>query len=105
MKLSSGRFQIACGLFLLAGCSSPGILVSSQVNESPPKMGKAPVDGTYGLFIAGQSQDLYDLPLKAGEPLGFEWAEDGTVKWMYAIAGISRNRLDVTKTYEWRRLP
>jgi hypothetical protein len=57
------------------------------------------------LFIAGQQQDLFEVSLKAGDPLGFEWGDDGTVKWMYAVAGTSKNRLDVTKTYEWRRLP
>jgi hypothetical protein len=95
-----------CALLIsFAGCSSPGILVSQQLQESPPKMGRAPVDGTYGLFIAGESEYLYDVPLKKDQPLGFEWAEDGMVKWIYAVAGDSKNRLDVTKTYEWRRLP
>jgi hypothetical protein len=92
-------------MILLTGCSSPGILAYRQVDESAPTLGKAPEDGTYGLFIAGQQQDLYEVPLKAGDPLGFQWSSDGIVKWMYAIAGADRNRLDLTQTYEWRRLP
>ena len=104
MAMSRNR-RWFCLAVLLAGCSSPGILVSQQAGEAAPKMGKTPSDGTYGLFIAGESQDLYDLPLKKDQPLGFEWGEDGVVRWMYAIAGDSKNRLDVTKTYEWRRLP
>ncbi len=92
-------------LVLIAGCSSPGTLVSRQVQDSTPKVGRVTVDGTYGLFIAGESQDLYEVPLKAGDPIGFEWAEQGLVHWMYGIAGNSKNRLDVTRTYEWRRLP
>jgi len=96
---------IAGLVLLIAGCSSPGVLVYQQAGEAPPKMGTAPMDGTYGLFIAGTSTDLYDLPLKKGQALGFQWGEDGEVRWMYAIAGDSKNRLDVSKTYEWRRLP
>ncbi len=92
-------------LFVLAGCSSPGVLVSRQVEETPPKMGRVQVAGTYGLFIAGDAQDLYELPLHVDDPIGFEWGDEGLVKWIYAVGGNSRNRLDVTKTYEWRRLP
>jgi hypothetical protein len=105
MAMSKKKWQLAGLVLLLAGCSSPGILVSQQVQQSPPKMGRAPVDGTYALFIAGDSQYLYDLPLKKDDPLGFEWEEGGIVRWIYAVAGTSKNRLDVTKTYEWRRLP
>jgi hypothetical protein len=92
-------------VLLLAGCSSPGLLISRQDKDAVPAMGKAPADGTYGLFIAGQAEDLYDLPLKQGEPLGFERGNDGVVRWLYAVAGKSKNRLDVTQTYEWRKLP
>jgi hypothetical protein len=94
---------ISLALFV-AGCSSPGTLMCRQEGEATPYVGKAPADGTYGLFIAGQKQDLYDVFLKTGDPLGFEWGDDGTVKWMYAVSGSMKNRLDVTKTYEWRRL-
>jgi hypothetical protein len=90
---------------LLAGCSSPGELVSRQEGDSIPKLGTAPVDGTYGLFIAGQGQELLDFNLKQGDALGFDRSNDGVVQWMYAVAGNSRNRLDITQTYEWRRLP
>ena len=96
---------VAIALLLIAGCSSPGEFVARQAGESAPRMGTAPQDGTYGLFIAGEGSQLYDLPLKQGDPLGFEWVDEGNVKWMYAVAGNSRNRLDVQKTYEWRRLP
>jgi hypothetical protein len=100
----SKKLQVCCFVLLLAGCSSPGVLVYRQVQEAPPKLGKAPVDGTYGLFIAGQSQDLYELPLKKDDPLGFVWEEDGMIHWMYAVGGASKNRLDVRQTYEWRRI-
>lgn len=100
------KLTVIIGLVLLAaGCSSPGIFVARQQGDALPKMGKAPVDGTYGLFIAGQPDSLYDVPLKAGQPLGFDRGDDGIVQWMYAVAGASRNRLDVTLTYEWRRQP
>jgi hypothetical protein len=89
---------------LLVGCSSPGTLVLQQDGEMAPKMGKVPDNGNYGLFIAGQSQELLEYPLKKDEPLGFEWGNDDVVKWMYAVAGSAKNRLDVTKTYEWRRM-
>ena len=97
--------SIAGLILLLAGCSSPGLLVARQEGDAIPKMGKAPADGTYGLFLAGQSEDLYDLPLKSGDPLGFERGEDGVIRWLYAVGGNSKNRLNVTQTYEWRKLP
>jgi len=94
------------GLFLLAaGCSSPGILVVRQEGDALPKMGTAPADGTYGLYIAGQSQYQFEVPLKKDQPLGFERGEEGMVRWLYAVAGASRNRLDIRQTYEWRRQP
>jgi len=92
-------------MLLLTGCSSPGVLIASQDKGAVPKVGTAPVDGDYGLFIAGQSQDLLDFQLKAGDPLGFDRGNDGIVQWLYAVAGNSRNRLDITQNYEWRRLP
>ena len=92
-------------LLVVVGCSSPGIFVSRQAGNSVPKIGVAPVDGTYGLYIAGESQSLYEVPMKQGQPLGFERGDDGVVRWMYAVAGNSRNRLDITQTYEWRRQP
>jgi hypothetical protein len=98
-------FAITGLLLLLAGCSSPGSLIARQEKDALPAMGKVPADGTYGLFIAGQSEDLYDLPLKQGEPMGFQRGDDGVWRWLYAVAGSSKNRLDVTQTYEWRKLP
>jgi hypothetical protein len=98
-------FLAVAGLFLLVGCSSPGLFISQQQGDSVPKMGTAPVDGTYGLFVAGQGQELLDFTLKQGDPLGFDRSDDGVVQWMYAVAGNSRNRLDITQNYEWRRLP
>jgi hypothetical protein len=91
-------------VLLLAGCSSPGELMCRQTGDTAPFVGKVPLEGTYGLFIAGQQQDLLDVYLHKGDPLGFQWDDDGTVKWMYAIGGQSKTRLDVTKVYEWRRL-
>jgi hypothetical protein len=103
MKALSATVVIA--LFLMAGCSSPGILVARQDADALPKMSKAPEDGNYGLFIAGQSQELLNFPLKKDDPIGFERGEDGVVRWLYAVAGTAKNRLDVTQTYEWRRQP
>jgi hypothetical protein len=90
---------------LIAGCSSPGILATRLDRNALPTMGKAPVDGIYGLFIAGESLDLtgQGVSLKQGQPLGFESGEDGMIRWLYAVAGNVRYRLDVTQTYEWRR--
>jgi len=69
-------------ILLLAGCSSPGIFVSRQQGEALPKMGTAPEDGNYGLFIPGQQQELLNFPLKKGDPLGFDRGNDGVVQWM-----------------------
>jgi hypothetical protein len=89
----------------LAGCSSPGMLVSRQSGDAVPVMGKTPADGMYGLFIAGEDQPLYELYLKKDQPIGFDRGEEGIVRWLYAEGGPSRNRLDVTRSYEWRLLP
>jgi hypothetical protein len=99
------KWVIAVLMLAVAGCSSPGTLVARQDKDTVPKVGTAPVDGNYGLFIAGQSQELLDYPLKTGDPLGFDRGNDGVVQWLYAVAGNSRNRLDITQSYEWRRLP
>ena len=90
-------------LLIMSGCSSPGTLIARQEADALPKMTKVPQDGNYGLFIAGQSQELLEFPLKKDDPLGFERGEDGVIRWLYAVAGNIKNRLDVTKTYEWRR--
>jgi hypothetical protein len=103
--LSATLCTVTLSLLLLAGCSSPGVLISRQEKDSPPKMDTAPADGNYGLFIAGQQQELLEFPLKKGDPLGFDRGDEGPVHWMYAVAGNARNRLDVTQVYEWRRQP
>jgi hypothetical protein len=93
-------------IFILAsGCASPGTLVYRQTGDALPKVGKAPVDGVYALFIAGESQELERVTLKKETPLGFENGSDGIVQWLYAIAGPMRLRLDVRLTYEWRLQP
>jgi hypothetical protein len=91
-------------LLLAAGCSSPGTLVSRQDVNGLAKLGTAPVDGTYGLFIAGEQDEQYPVTLKKGAPLGFDRGSEGGLDWLYAVAGNSRMPLDVTKTYEWRLL-
>ena len=101
------NFVLLLPIALLAGCSSPGILTARLDSGTLPTMGKAPVDGIYSLFIAGQSLDLtgQGVSLKQNQPLGFESGEDGIIHWLYAVAGNVRYRLDVTQTYEWRRQP
>ena len=103
MKLS--LITVGLSLLILSGCSSPGVLVARQEQDAIPKMGKVPADGNYGLFIAGQSQELIDVPLKKDDAIGFERGDDGVVRWLYAVAGTAKNRVDVTQTYEWRRQP
>jgi hypothetical protein len=103
--MKTSAIIVGVALLIMTGCSSPGILVARQEADALPKMGKAPEDGNYGLFIAGQSQELLEFPLKKDDPIGFDRGEDGVVRWLYAVAGNAKNRLDVTQTYEWRRQP
>lgn len=91
-------------VLLLVSCSAPGVLVLHQAGDAAPKMGKAPADGKYRLFINNQSPEEDEFALKKGDPLGFEWANNGAVQWLYAVAGAAKQRLDVTRTYEWRRM-
>ncbi len=98
------RIAIACFTLLLAGCSSPGDLVIHQAGDAPMRTTKVTVAGDYGLFLAGDQQPLLQFPLKPGDTIGFERVNDGAVIWLYGISGNARNRLQVEKTYEWRRL-
>ena len=95
---------------LIAGCSSPGALVQRHEPDAAVGVHEVASDGTYGLFIAGQSEPLLQYPLRAGDRLGFDTASKPAadqlqVVWLYAVAGNDRRRLDVRQTYEWRRLP
>jgi hypothetical protein len=88
----------------IPGCSSPGVLVIHQAPDAKMQMSKVAASGDYGLFRAGEQQPLLEFSLKAGDPIGFERQNDGIVIWLYAVAGNVRNRLEVDKAYEWRRL-
>jgi hypothetical protein len=94
---------------MVAGCSSPGVLVTRAGGGEPAKMGEAPEDGTYGLFIAGQGEPMFRVPLKKGEPIGFEFRfrqtkMDLEIKILFAVAGNESRPLDGQETHEWRRL-
>lgn len=104
MKSLLPIFAIAW-LLMVVGCASPGVLISAQDKDSPPKMGTAPTEGNYGLFIAGQQQELMEFPLKKGDPLGFDRGDEGPVHFIFWVAGNQRNRLDVRQVYEWRLQP
>jgi hypothetical protein len=99
---------LALGL-LTSACSSPGTLVVRQTPDLAPNMSKAPTEGSYGLFVAGAADPVVSYRLKQGDPIGFESSQGGTVgsltiTWLYAIAGHQRLRLDVDRSYEWRKL-
>jgi hypothetical protein len=103
------RLRTALALLVLAGCSSPGVFIAKAGNGTIPKMGTAPVDGTYGLFIAGHDQPDWQVPLKAGDPLGFESVErpmpdDLKMAYVRAVAGKEWRVIDERQTNEWRRL-
>ncbi len=106
------RSVASLGLLLAAaGCSSPGELAQRHEPMAPPTMGHVTVAGTYGLFVAGDGEPLFDYPLKVGDRLGFEStatpvsnADELQVVWLYGVAGPHRGRLDGRQTYEWRRL-
>jgi hypothetical protein len=96
-------------MLLLAGCSSPGVFVTRAGDGNAAKLGTAPADGTYGLFIAGEGEPEFQVPLKKGDSLGFDSPEgfqpnDLKVVFLYAVAKGERVRLDIRQTYEWRRL-
>ena len=92
-----------------AGCSSPGRLVAHHdAGVTAATVGAAPVDGDYGLFVAGEANPLIRYPLVVGQPLGFEVQtdrdkDDLRITWLIAVAGGERRRLDLSHTYEWRR--
>jgi hypothetical protein len=103
------RLRFGLVLLALAGCSSPGVFIAKAGNGTVPKMGTAPVDGTYGLFIAGNDRPFEQVPLKAGEPLGFEsverpMPEDLKMVYIRAVAGKYWWVINSEQTNEWRRL-
>jgi hypothetical protein len=102
MKCSTMAMMI--GVLMLSGCSSPGDLLLHQEANLPPKVIKVEVAGDYGLFIAGESQPLLQFSLKQGDQIGFERDAEGMVTWLRAIAGTQRTRLEIDKSYEWRKL-
>jgi hypothetical protein len=98
----------AAGLWA-AGCSSPGVFITRAGGGEPAKMGEVPEDGTYGLFIAGQGEPMFRVPLKKGQPIGFEYRFRQTkmeleIKILFAVAGTESRPLDEQQTHEWRRL-
>lgn len=97
------------GVVLAGGCASPGRLVARHAGDGPGHVAAAAEGGTYGLFVAGEGQPLTRVPVRAGQPLGFDVATDTAtdhlrIQWLNAVAGDDRRRLDMTKDYEWRRL-
>ena len=93
---------------LIQACSSPGILVTRFEPNRIPSVTSVPVDGDYGLFIAGDSEAILQFKLKQGERIGFELSHAAVVgeiqlEQVFAIAGENRLPLDLTKKYEWRR--
>jgi hypothetical protein len=96
-------------LTIAAGCAAPGTLAIQQAANQPPIQTTVPSDGSYGLFIAGQSEAIFTLDLKEGDKLGFTVTDGGTVgamqiKWRCAVAGQRYLHLDFNTNYEWRRL-
>jgi len=84
--------------------------VQRHTPATPVGVSAVTVAGTYGLFIAGESEPLLQYPLKVGDRLGFDagvqaMTDQLQIHWLYAIAGNDRRRLDARQTYEWRRLP
>ncbi len=104
------RKSMIWATLILMGCSSPGTLVERHEPMAAVGTHDVAAAGTYGLFIAGESEPLLEYPLRAGDRLGFESAakpvnDQLQIQWLYAVAGNDRRRLDVRQTYEWRRLP
>jgi hypothetical protein len=96
----------SCGwlAIFLAGCAAPGTLVVHQDPDAAMRMTRVDVAGDYGLFRTGDQQPLLEFSLKEGDWIGFQRVNDGTVIWLYGVSGNIRNRLEVDKSYEWRRL-
>jgi hypothetical protein len=109
---SLNRFVLAIGAALIAfGCAStsPGTLVARQEAHALPAMIKAPQDGAYGLFIAGESDPVFAVQLRQGDDIGFEQANRATVGtlqiiYLYAVYGGNRYPVNAAKAYEWRWL-
>jgi hypothetical protein len=102
------RSAVVVVFALLQACSSPGILVMRFEPHRIPSVTSVPVDGDYGLFIAGGSEAILQFKLKQGERIGFELSQAAVVgeiqlEQVFAIAGENRLPLDLTKKYEWRR--
>jgi|HubBroStandDraft_4_1064222.scaffolds.fasta_scaffold479186_2 hypothetical protein len=110
MRLGLTWLTISVILALSAGgCGAPGELVIEQAPSDPPSQTTVPADGSYGLFIAGQSDPVIRLALKQGDKLGFAITESGTVGAMRiqlrcAVAGSRFLPVDFNTSYQWRRL-
>jgi hypothetical protein len=109
--MSSQKRLVSSLLLLLlsaATCSSPGTLTAREERGKPTGLSPAEA-GVYGLFIAGDSDPLIRVKLDDKDKIGFEHGQAGVVGEMkidmvYAVAGQNRMPLDITKTYEWRKL-
>ena len=97
-------------LALIAGCSSPGVLVAEHEPATPIRLVRVSTAGTYGLFVAGDVDPQLRYPLAVGDRVGFDHTSttipsgELQIEWLYAVAGPYRRRLDHTQTYQWRRL-
>ena len=104
------RKRLALLFAFVAGCNSPGVLVSQHEPGTPVGLRRVPVAGTYGLFIAGEDEPQLRYPLSAGERIGFDDVATTQptnrmqIEWLYAVAGPYRRPLDFRQTYQWRRL-
>jgi hypothetical protein len=109
MRFGLSRLAVCLILAIAAGCAAPGTLAVQQAANQPPVQTTVPSDGSYGLFIAGQSDPIVTLDLKEGDKLGFAVTDGGTVgamqiKWRCAVGGQRYLHLDFNTNYEWRRL-
>jgi hypothetical protein len=96
-------------LALLEACASPGVMVMRFAPSRMPSVTSVPADGDYGLFVAGETEAILQFKLKQGDKIGFELSQaavvgDMQLEQVFAIAGEQRLPLDLTKTYEWRRM-
>ena len=93
----------------VSGCTSPGVLTAREEAGHDTALINVSIPGTYGLFIAGDADPIFRFKLQEKDKIGFEHGPAGVVGEMqfdmvYAIAGQNRIPLDITQTYEWRRL-
>jgi len=105
---SQKRLVVLFVLLFASACSSPGTLTTREAPGEPTALTPAAA-GIYGLFIAGESDPLFRFKLEDKDKIGFEHGPAGIVGEMkfdmvYAVAGQNRIPLDITKTYEWRKL-